>query len=189
MCCVSVFTCIVAMVSNFSLIIIIIFLQAFYESFSTNVTFLMWFSFLLLLMTTYFFFSESVIFFVCSLKDSQLFHTIFFCEIDYIYCQYDQTHKILTLNDHKEFVQEFSGLFLLLSAFLIKVQCQHKLCMSLFDFMYWLNSNILFSWVGKTIPQKLFFIYFYMDVKFVLSCKRMKTNLNNRSHCYFQQWW
>ena len=93
---------------------------------------------------------------------------------------------MLTLNVHKEFVQEFSGLLLQLSAFLIKVQCQHKLCMSLLDFMYWLNSNILFSWVGKTIPQKCFFIYFYMDVKFVLSCKRMKTNLNNRSHCYFQ---
>ena len=118
MSCASNFASIMVMISNFS--IIFTFCNFFYESFSCKCKILFHLDVILVLflLTVTFYFSKSIIFFACSVKDSQIFLYSLPHDIKYACLLYDQMSKLLTLNICKENIV----LFLLLK---ISLDCFH----------------------------------------------------------------
>ena len=118
MCCNSVFSCIMAIISN--LLIIYSFGGFSYDSFFTNKTYF----YTLYHFNSSFvngniiFFSNPTIFFACSLKEVKNFLTQSFPRLKYFYLLCDQMLKLLTLNIQKQYVVQF----LLLKNFLDYMQ-------------------------------------------------------------------
>ena len=118
MCCASIFTCVMAMSSNFPVI------YTFRELLPHKYKILLHLDVilvLLLLTVTFFSFQNQLyFFFACSLKELQNFSCNIFHGIKYVCFLRDQMPKLLTLNIHKE----YAHLSLLLKNFL---DCLHIL--------------------------------------------------------------
>ena len=126
MCCTSIFTCKMTLVSNF--LIIYTLRELFEDSFSTNITYfciLMWSQFLFVI-GNIFFFLKSIIFFAFSRKDSQYYFMQSFPQ--YKVCLFSMWSNAQVVDIEYLpgicspifLVEELSGLFAHSSVFLIK---------------------------------------------------------------------
>ena len=149
MCCVSIFTCIMTMISNF--LVVYIFRELFQDFFFHKYNIILHLDLiliLLLLMVTFFVFKiiHTIIFkiksmFVFSMiKCPNFWHWIPTRKMSAYFCCW-RLFWIICPSTY----------------FLIKDSCQHKLCMTFYwTSYYWLYSNILFFSNSIAIPQKIF---------------------------------
>ena len=132
MCCASVFTGMVAMVSNF--MVVFIFSKLFYEFFFYRCNILVYFDVILVffLLTLTNFFQNQLCFLHDLLKIHKTFSCNFFRDTNYVYFLYDQMPKLLTLNIRKEYIflflllKIFLDYFYSYQFFLLIIQCQHE---------------------------------------------------------------
>ena len=137
MCCASIFTCIMTMISDVSIIFIFskpfLGFKLFFLFCNYNILLRLDVILVLLLLTvTFFYFQNQLYFLRVLLEKYKTFSYSFFHDIKYAYFLYDQIGKLLILNICKEYahlvllLQNFLHYLFIHRFFKKKIQCQHK---------------------------------------------------------------